>query len=395
LLEFAAVHPEHDVALDDPPTSGVPVSLTISADPGASARREWDRLVATVPASDVTQLSGWTAIRNEAGYAPLYLLARQADTLVGGALVLLRRVPVVGQVGYIAYGPLVGPEAPRSATVTALVEGMEELARTRLAALFVQPTDGHDDVSSALLARGFRDSTAGVAPAATIRVDLSLPEDELRAGLSKRIRRWTGKWERSGVRVRRGDAGDLPLLVDLIGRSAEHQGFTELSADYVRTMYRTLAEHGHVELFVGEVDSEPVAAELFTTCGGVLRCRLTGLDRTSPATKLSVTSAVDWEAMRWAKSEGFREFDLGGLSADAVQVVLEDGFSSDRLDGPDRFKAGFGGRLHRYPKAVELISSPMVRAGYDALGSGQVGRAMVDRARVWMRQGHRSSRPGR
>jgi len=40
----------------------------------------------------------------------------------------------------------------------------------------------------------------------------------------------------------------------------------------VRTLYRQFAESGHVEIFVGEVDGTPVAAELFTTCGGVLRC---------------------------------------------------------------------------------------------------------------------------
>jgi lipid II:glycine glycyltransferase (peptidoglycan interpeptide bridge formation enzyme) len=364
----------------------------MTADPGAAQRRDWDLLVATVPASDVTQLSGWSVIREQAGYEPLYLLARQGDTLVGGALVLLRRIPVVGQVGYVAYGPLVAPDAPRVATVAALADGMERLVRRRVAALFVQPTDGHDDVSDALLARGFRTSAAGVAPAATIRIDLGCGEDELRAGLSKRVRRWTGKWERSGVRVRRGGPEDLTLLVDLIGRSAAHQGFTEMSADYVEILYRTLTDTDHVEIFVGEVDGEPVAAELFSTCGGVLRCRLTGLDRSSPATKLSVTSAVDWEAIRWAKANGFREFDLGGLSADAVQVVLDEGFSSERLEGPDRFKAGFGGRLHRYPPAVERISSPVVRAGYDALGSGTFGKTVVERARVWMRLGHRGTR---
>jgi lipid II:glycine glycyltransferase (peptidoglycan interpeptide bridge formation enzyme) len=104
---------------------------------------------------------------------------------------------------------------------------------------------------------------------------------------------------------------------------------------------------------------------------------------------LSVTSALDWEAMLWAKRNGFREFDLGGLSASAAAAVRADGFGSPRLDGPDRFKVAFGGRLHRYPPAVELISSPLLRAAYDLLGSASLGRAVVDRARRWMRQGGR------
>jgi lipid II:glycine glycyltransferase (peptidoglycan interpeptide bridge formation enzyme) len=270
--------------------------------------------------------------------------------------------------------------------VAALADALEGLGRARLRALFVQPVEG-DDISAALLARGFRDSMAGVAPAATVRIDLSATEEQLRAGLSKRIRRWTGKWASSGVTVRRGGVADLEILADLLRRTAEHQGFSELSPDYVRTLFHQFAEHGHVDIFVGEVDGEPVAAELFTTCGGVLRCRLTGLDRSSPAVRLSVTSALDWEAMKWAKANGFAEFDLGGLSATAAATVAAEGFSSPAVEGAARFKLGFGGRLHHYPRAVELISSPLLRRGYDILGSGSAGRVVVDKARQWMRHG--------
>jgi lipid II:glycine glycyltransferase (peptidoglycan interpeptide bridge formation enzyme) len=147
-----------------------------------------------------------------------------------------------------------------------------------------------------------------------------------------------------------------------------------------------------VDIFVGEVDGEPVAAELFTTCGGVLRCRLTGLDRSSPAVRLSVTSALDWEAMKWAKANGFAEFDLGGLSAAAVTALAKEGVGSSALDGAARFKLGFGGRLHHYPRAVELISSPLLRRVYDLLSSGSAGRAALDKARKWMRHGVRGSR---
>jgi lipid II:glycine glycyltransferase (peptidoglycan interpeptide bridge formation enzyme) len=193
------------------------------------------------------------------------------------------------------------------------------------------------------------------------------------------------------VTVRRGGVADLEVLADLLRRTAEHQGFSELSPDYVRTLYAQFAESGLVDIFVGEVDGTPVAAELFTTCGGVLRCRLTGMDRSSPAVRLSVTSALDWEAMKWARSNGFEEFDLGGLSATTAALVTEGGFSSPELDGAARFKVGFGGRLHHYPRAVELISSPVLRRAYDMLGSGSAGEAMVDRARQWMRHGARAA----
>ncbi|HEY2207621.1 MAG TPA: GNAT family N-acetyltransferase [Pseudonocardia sp.] len=184
----------------------------------------------------------------------------------------MRRVGPVGEVGYVSYGPLVAADVPREQVVPRLVEGLD---RHRPRALFVQPVD-HDDVSRGLLGAGFRGSSAGVAPASTIRIDLSPDEDRLRAGLSKRNRRWTGRWADAGVTVRRGGRADLDLLTSLIGRSAAHQGFAELSPEYVRRLYDRFAPSGHAETFVGEVHGHPVAAELFTACGGVLRCRLTG-----------------------------------------------------------------------------------------------------------------------
>jgi lipid II:glycine glycyltransferase (peptidoglycan interpeptide bridge formation enzyme) len=369
--------------------SGAPaekIEITVTQAPAADELAAWDQLVANLPGSDVTQLSRWATVRSTAGYTPLYLLARGGGVLLGGALVLIRRVPLIGRLGYVSYGPIVADAPQRATVVGALADALLDLARTRLRALFVQPVAG-EDISSALLERGFRLSTAGVAPAATVRIDLSAPEESLRAGLSKRIRRWTNKWADAGVTVRRGGPDDLGVLLDLLRSTAQHQGFVELAPDYVHTLHRELARGGQVELFVGEVHGEPVVAEMFTNCGGVLRCRLTGMNRSSAASTLSVTAAVDWEAIRWAKKRGMAGFDFGGLSAEAAAIVADQGLSSTELDGASRFKVAFGGRYHVYPRAVELIPSPIVRRLYDSLASGSVGQVVLDRARRWMRHG--------
>ena len=369
--------------------SGAPterIGVTVTDAPAAAELAAWDQMVADLPGSDVTQLSRWATVRSTAGYRPLYVLAHRGGVLLGGALVLVRRVPLVGRLGYVSYGPIVADGPLRAGVVASLADALVELTRTRLRALFVQPVTG-EDISGALLERGFRMSAAGVAPAATVRIDLSAPEERLRAGLSKRVRRWTNKWADAGVTVRRGGPDDLGVLLDLLRSSAQHQGFAELAPDYVHTLHRELAGGGLVEVFVGEVHGESVVAEMFTNCGGVLRCRLTGMNRSSAASALSVAAAVDWEAIRWAKRQGLNGFDFGGLSAEAAAIVADQGFSSTELDGASRFKVAFGGRYHAYPRAVELIPSPVVRRLYDGLGSGSVGRLVLDRARRLMRHG--------
>jgi hypothetical protein len=54
-----------------------------------------------VPGSDVNQLSAWADVRRAAGFEPLYVLVRRGAELVGGALVMGRRLPLVGEVGYV------------------------------------------------------------------------------------------------------------------------------------------------------------------------------------------------------------------------------------------------------------------------------------------------------
>lgn len=362
------------------------IEVSVVECPSDAELSSWDELVDSVSGSDVTQLSSWATLRSMAGYRPLYVLARCSDVLLGGALVLVRKVPVVGRVGYVSYGPVIPDSPQRAAVVAALSDALVTLARTQLRALFVQPLAGQD-VSDSLFQRGCRPSTAGVAPASTVRVDLSVPEERLRVELSKRVRRWTNKWADAGVTVRRGDPGDLDLLLSLGHNTARHQGFAAPAPDYVHTLHRELARGGHVELFIGEVHREPVVAELFTRCGGVLRCRLTGMNRTSAAAALSVTAAVDWEAIRWAKEQRLTHFDFGGLPAEAAKIVAQQGFRSPELDGASRFKLAFGGHLHTYPPAVELIPAPILRTAYNHLTTGSFGRAALDHARRRMRHG--------
>ncbi|MGH3911678.1 MAG: hypothetical protein ACRDRM_12715, partial [Pseudonocardiaceae bacterium] len=171
-----------------------PVSVSLFTQPDPHLIRAWDRLVSDTPGSDVTQLSVWSTLRREAGFLPVYLLARHDGRLVGGALVLQRHLPVLGVVGYLPYGPVIAPQAPRSAVAHALSAGLAELGRRQLGCLFVQPPEGADDISDQLVELGFRPSTAGIAPAASIRIDLTRDVEDIRDGMTKSNRRRTHTW---------------------------------------------------------------------------------------------------------------------------------------------------------------------------------------------------------
>jgi lipid II:glycine glycyltransferase (peptidoglycan interpeptide bridge formation enzyme) len=123
-----------------------------------------------------------------------------------------------------------------------------------------------------------------------------------------------------------------------------------------------------------------VAAELYTACGGMLRLRLRGLDRSGDAARLSVPAAITWEAMRWAKAQGFDWFDVGGLRAPTLRALLDGDAASEEQQSVDRFKTNFGGTPYRYPIPVEVIHSPVLRVIYDLTRRCPAGRQLVAHA---------------
>ena len=381
-------------ALPGRPAEAAPLTVTVTDQPSPAALAQWRQLVATSPEGDVAQLPEWAGLRATVGFQVRYLLvhAGPGGELLGGAQILERPLPLLGRVGYLPYGPLVaaGPDAD-PAVSAALCAALTELGRTRLHMLFVQPPPGGEAISRELLHRGFRDSEANIAPRQTLRLDLSNELSELRGGLSKRLRTWTNRWESRGVTVRLGTQSDVPVLAELVARSGEHQGFAAVSADYLSTLLRDLGgepgrEDGHAVLFVGELAGRPVAAALFTRCAGTLKLRFAGMDRDEAASRSNVPAAVQWHAIEWARRAGLRWFDFGGISAEAA-AALARGESRDSVRGVDRFKASFGGQLHRAAPPVELISNPVLRAGYDVSRRWALGRRLIELAKAALRTG--------
>jgi lipid II:glycine glycyltransferase (peptidoglycan interpeptide bridge formation enzyme) len=350
-------------------------------------RSAWDAFVNGTPGSDVSQLSSWARVRQMAGFEPVYLMARDEGELIGGAQVLVRRLPVVGSLAYVPYGPILPADLTRRPGVCHGVgSALERLGRARMRLLFVQPPEGADDVSDELQRRGFRRSDAMVAPAASIRLDLRLDEEALRQRMNSRLRGWTTRWADRGVCVRLGTREDLPLFAELHQRSAEHQRFEPLPLIYMQTLYDALAANGNVVVFVGEVDGQAVAVDLLTCCGGVVRDRLVGLDRSSRASKLSVSGAVKWEAIRWGKANGFRWLDFGSLSVPAATALLAgEHIDPKMIDGGDWFKISFGGEPYINPPAVERASSRLLLHGYDAIRRSNRGGRALSRLRHRLR----------
>jgi len=375
-----------------PRTRGVAgVAVTVCANPMPDVLHIWDSLVERSPGTDITQMSAWMRVRSTVGFTTLHLFAYRAGVMVGGAQILCRKIPLLGAIGYLPYGPVVDPAAEEPAAVRhALADALRGLCPGRLRMLFVQPAEGDDAVSAALLARGFRPSSAAIAPAGSIRIDLSDDLSVIRSRFGKRLRSWPNRWESRGVTVTEGGADDVALLARLMADSARRQNFVAPPDEYVHTLYRELAATGNAALFVGRVDGVPVAADLVTICGGMIRGRLTGFERGEETAGLSVPAAIRWEILKWGKARGLRWLDFGGLASATLDALLDGHRRPEHVPTADQPKLTFGGTAFRYPQAVELIPTRPLRMAYDLTLRSRSGRRVIDRARRSMRRGSAS-----
>jgi Acetyltransferase (GNAT) domain len=368
----------------DAPPAGDDVAIWRARHPGPTVLAEWDRVVRSTPGTDVTQLSAWALLRAKAGYIPEYLLAYQRGRVVGGALVLRRQLVGVAGIGYLPYGPVISADGPGHQQVRQALEDAVVVVGNELWMLFVQPPEDGHEISQGLLRRGFRPSLAGIAPVGSMRVDLSGSEQELRNRAKRRLRPVAKLQAGDVVTVRQGDERDIPILAELISHSAQAQGYQPYSVDYLHAMYQELA--GQVTLFIGEARGVPVAADLVTSCGDMVRGRLVGFDRTGRARRLGVPAAVTWEIILWAKEQGYRWYDFGGLPEPVLHDMIDLGIRHNpQWPSTTHAKLGWGATAFRYPPPVELIRPNVVRIAYDTVRRYDYDQRLTGTARQLFR----------
>jgi lipid II:glycine glycyltransferase (peptidoglycan interpeptide bridge formation enzyme) len=167
--------------------------------------------------------------------------------------------------------------------------------------------------------------------------------------------------DRKGVTVQPWN--DILAFTAMTLETAERDQFGAHSHAYFQRAYDLFQPSAECELFVAEIEGEPVAA-MMVFARGQRAWYFYGASLSIHREKMP-TYLLQWEAMRWAKSRGCTSYDLWGIP-DADEKTLEDQFTSrsDGLWGVYRFKRGFGGQILRSMGAWDLPYSPMLNQLY-------------------------------
>jgi len=327
----------------------------------------WDEFVEAFDGGCVVQTSRWGRIKNSVGCDSIRVVLEEADTIIGGAQILTTRIPMLGTLGYVPRGPL--SPADCEETRRRLVEAIRQVAKDRgVKHLTIQPCTTDSSTGEVLERSGFRPTPRGVAPVATILVDLAQGVDAMKTGLRRQTRQGIEIAERRGLTVRRGTRDDLGIFHELLQETAARQRFSGFPFDYYESMWDELDPPGGVVLFIAERDGEAVSAELDILFRGYMIAKARGWSGQHGDCRPN--QLLVWRAMKWGAENGHRWYDHEGIEPGAAGALLAGERLPERfVNSPTRFKLGFGGEVVQLPGAWFDAANPAVRWAYDTLGS--------------------------
>lgn len=296
----------------------------------------WDDDAVRSSGGHVLQSSAWARIREQQGWRPEYVRVGEALPL---ALVLWRRLPLFGEMGYAPRGPIVAP-GDRDGLAHAL-EALAELARERGAVLLkVDPELTGDEAAAPLEHAGYRRGPDVQPVLATLVMDLSPDLDAVMAGLEKDTRWSVRQSAKRGVVVRAAsDDGALRAFYELYRTTGERARFITRTWEYYSLVWRTLIEAGLATLRLAYLGERPVAGAMTWACGD-RELYMYGATSAEGRTCYAAYGLL-WECIGGATASGRKTFDLGGIPVDPTR-------KDDPMYGPYLFKKGFGGEIRRY-----------------------------------------------
>ncbi len=324
--------------------------------------QEWDTFVAQVPGGHHLQTSLWGQVKTFSGWSSARVIISEGETIIAGAQLLIKSLPLIGSIAYIPKGPLFSSAEPglRNLVTTSL---FNLINKHRMAYIIIQPPIDDTELSGQLLNYGFQQSKNSVAPTATVILDLSLSLDDILEQMKPKTRYNISIGQRKGVNVREGNENDLSIFHHLMVATGQRNKFPPEPEEYFRLMWKLLYKQGYVRLFLVEYEGEVLSTILIIPFGDTVIYKRGAWSGAHG--NLHPNEVMHWEVIKWVKSHGYRFYDLEGIDPRiARSIVHKDSSANNSITGAASFKIGFGGKVTLFPEAYDYLPNPALRYTY-------------------------------
>jgi len=300
------------------------------------------------------------------------------DLPVAAAMVLKRAIPMRGFakkicVLYVPKGPLLDWKDEK--VRQCVLDDLQNLSKKE-GAIFIKmdpdlvlsngipgssedtPDRSGQAIQSELEQRGWIFSQDQIQYRNTVMIDLAPSEEDLLAGMKQKTRYNIRLAVKKGVTLRLGTTADLPMIYRMYAETSVRDGFVIRDEDYYRTVWQKFMQIPSNETanstfpfvmpLIAQLEDQPIAAILVFFFAG-RAYYLHGMSREAHRDKMP-NHLLQWEAIKRAKAEGCKLYDLWGAPDDFNE--------KDGMWGVFRFKEGLGGRVVRTLGAWDFTPNP-------------------------------------
>lgn len=342
----------------------LPQGLTIEKS-DAFADKDWDRFVEQLPGAHHEQTSIWAQFRRHCGWQPVRWVASLHGRIVGGVQVLVRPLARLGHVGYVVHGPLC--EEGRADVEEMLVDKATAHAHKHrfIYQVFDFPYCTRT-LEGTLDRRGYTPHPLSIPPTslitATLIMDVRPTHDEILKNMNASVRRNIRYGEKAGFEMIPGSEEHLDTFWHLMVAICNRRGTdpSPSNPDFFKKLWKVLAPHGYVRLFLVRLGEEVVAAAFAFTVGDTARVWKVGWSGAHQ--RKYPNHFMWWSIARWVKANGFKQLDFVWVDDhDAKLLAQGEKRPAAFREGTTFFKMGFGGRLVTAPAARSRFFHPALR----------------------------------
>lgn len=296
---------------------------------------EYDQMV-----THIMQSWNWGEFRKSVGtHIERYGIYRN-NTLVKAFQISFHEVPVIKKyVGYLPKGPF--PDAE-------MAEALKQIARDKNC-IFIKTEPNIQVGDNKNVDSHFKKAIKSLFTKYNFVLDLSPSEEELLKNMHQKTRYNIKVALKKGVQVSIDNTEQsLKDYLKLYFETTRRQEYFGHNAHYHTKVYETFLKTGQVKFAIARFNNIPLTAwmlllfrdKLYYPYGGSSH-----LHRDVMASNL-----VAWEAIKFGKAVGAREFDMwGALGPDADP--------KDSWYGFHKFKMGYGGQLQEYLGSFDLVEN--------------------------------------
>jgi len=305
-------------------------------------KADWNQLVADNPdGGNVLQAKAFGETKARHGWTVRYFS-------FGGAavLVLERQIPGLGAFWYVPKGPGVTEQLG----LQAFAEEVRKLPRQPFVIRVDPEIITGVTQPSELAAYGYavapRDIQYNIS---TVVVDLRPSEETILASFKQKTRYNIRLAAKKGVQVETVpvNATSIDTMYRLWTETTQRSGIYLRSKQYYADFWQLHAEQEIGQLFFASLDGQVLAGAFVTHLGQKALYKDGGSVREHPG--VQAPYALQWEIMRWLKTQGVAEYDLHGVPPAAS---LND--PAHPLAGLARFKTGFQPEVTEYIGTFDL-----------------------------------------